>query len=208
LVLTFSTQGLVAASNDATVAITRGASSLFLSVKAQVSAASIVGLVDDPIRSRTYGLHRNGLGLGALVVFDPLQESYLGCVTLGNKPGDIAISPDGQEMLVICSASKSIAAINLAQCRVTETIPLEYGDWGSNDTTAHIQYGPGNILYYTDGNWAPMLRVFDRSTRTVKQALTTDSLPGASYSYGFGDIAVTPDRTALFAWASMAGPPD
>lgn len=71
-------------------------------------------------------------------------------------------------------------------------------NWGTADTTANIGVGPGNILYYTDGAWAPLLRVYDRSTGTVLQTFYID---GPSSGFGFGDFALNAAKTQLFGWA-------
>lgn len=202
LVLNFATTGLVAATNDAMVRLMRGDETVILTVRAAVSVANIVKLVDDPLRSRTYGVHQNGLNAGALVVFDPLNGTYVGSLTLDLKPAGMAIRADGSELLALCSVSKSIVAVDLNKLAVSEVIALPaYDDWGSSSTWGDVQYGPGGVIYYSDGTWAPILRVLNRSTRTVLQTMLLDGgSPDNSGRYGFGDFAVSSDQTALYAW--------
>jgi hypothetical protein len=196
--LTFSTAALINRTSTATITASDGTRSDTFFVRATVSVLNVVALRDDPVRSRTYALHQDGLNAGAVVVFDPVAGTTSGCLTVGNKPGDLVVSADGAELLVICSSSQNIAVIDLAQLAVKETIVLPtYVNWGPTDTTAHLALGPAGVIYYTDGAWAPTLRVFDRPTLTVKQTLQI----GNSTEYGFGGVVVSNDRTQLFAWA-------
>lgn len=202
LVLNFATTGLVAASNNANIRLIRGAETVSLLVQASVAALNITKLVDDPARSRVYGLHQNGQNQGALVVFDPLAGTYIGSLSLDRKPGGMAVKANGSELVALCSVSETIVAVDLAALKVTESISLTtYDDWGPESTWGDIQYGPGNTLYYSDGTWAPVLRVFNRATRTVLQSILMDGDgPDNSGRYGFGDFAVLPDFSAIYAW--------
>lgn len=205
LVLTFSTGSLaVDSSPAATITLSNGTHSAQLTVSAYVSTLNVTRLLDDPVRSRTYALHQNWTRFGALLIFDPMQETCLGSITLGKKPTDLAISPTGNELLAICSVSQRIYAINLQTLRITDQIPLpgyiESDDY-SYVTTANVAYGPENILYFTDGASAPFLYVLKRSTGTVLQRLTSGVKYGFStYEMGVGDIVVSHDNTRLFGW--------
>ena len=196
--LVFTTANLTHSSYTATITVSGGGQSHTLLVQASLSTLNVIALRDDPTRSRTYGIQQNGLTTGGVVVFDPIQGTYLGTISVGNKPDDLAISGDGNELLVICSVSKSIYTINLQTLQVTGTIGLpNYTDWGQNDTSAHVGYGPGNIIYYTDGAWAPNLNVLNRSTDTIVQSVGIDPSSGN----GVGDFVVSGDQTMLFGWA-------
>jgi hypothetical protein len=205
--LSFAAAGLPVGSYTATITVSDGGSSEQFFVKAAVSTLSVVALVDDPKRSRTYGLHQNGLNLGALVVFDPIQSVPVGSITLGKKPTDMAISADGNELITICSVSQSIVAVDLTAQSVSQILALPvYGESDQQESSANIDYGAGNILYYTDGSSGPVLRVYNRQTGTVVQSVLFD---GSAYSgsgngtSGFGDIAVSPDKTTLYGWAQF-----
>ncbi|GEM_PF-3112040 len=197
IVLTFSTTALLNSSYTATITLTHGGHTETLSVVAGVSPLNIVSLLDDPTRSRMYALHQNGSGPGSLLIFDPLTALPLGSLSLGDRPADMAIKHDGTELVVLCAAGKQIWAIDLQTLSLREVLSLTFGEWGTGTPSGHIAYGPGNIIYYVDGTWAPTLRAFNRSTKQVIQTVLT---AGGS-DFGFGDIAVTPDKTALYAWA-------
>ena len=195
IVLTFQTASLVNSSYTATITATQGADTVTFFVKATVSTLNVTKLAADPSRSRVYGLHQNGTAAGAVVVYDPLQETLLASVTAGRKPTDLAVSNDGTDLLVINSVDRSITVINLTTLRVKETIALTaFDNWGDADTGANIKVGTGNIIYYSDAAWAPALRVFDRVTHQVLQTV----LIGTN---GFGDFALSPDHKTLIGWA-------
>jgi hypothetical protein len=205
LVLTFTTGALINRTYTATLTVSDGTDSAQTFVRATVAQLNVTKLADDPVRSRTYAVQQDGVGLGSILVFDPLTLNPVANVTVGNRPADMAISADGNEMLVICSADKRIVAIDLRTLRVTESIPLtDYVEWDATQTSANVAYGPNDIIYYSDGAWGPVLHVLKRSTRTTLQNIFVD---GSAYAgagnatHGFGDIVVSPDKTALYGWS-------
>jgi hypothetical protein len=208
LVLTFRTASLVSASNSATVTVTNSTVSRSLQITAAAAPLSLATLLDDPTRSRMYGVQQNGEATGAVVVFDPLTATPVASISVGNHPADLAINPDGTELAVICSAAPAaIWIIDLATLSVRETIPLSvFNTTHEGDpTSAHVAFGPPGILYYVDSGWGPLLRVLRRSDRTVLQSAGIDG-PVAQDTvtnavYGFGDVAVSPDFTSLYGWA-------
>lgn len=203
--LTFTTTGLTNRSYTGTLTITDGSVSSQLFVRATVASLNVVALLDDPTRSRTYGVQQDGVNYGSILIFDPLTLNPIANVTVGKKPADLAVSADGNELLVLCSADKSIVAVDLRTLTVRETLALpRYDDWDPTQTSGHVAYGSGNILYYVDGAWGPVLHVFDRSTRTVLQSIFIDGTVYAgagNATWGFGAIALAPNKSALFGWS-------
>lgn len=202
VVLSFTTANLT----NRTLTIGDGTVSSQFFVRATIATLNIVTLVDDPVRSRTYGIQQDGANLGSVVVIDPITLNPINNITTGRRPTDLAISADGNEMLVINAAEKSISAINLRTLAVAETISLgTYYDWStSGETSGHVKYGPGNLVYYVDGSWGPVLHVFNRGTRSVLQSIffNGNAYSGAgNASEGFGDLVLTPDETQAFGWA-------
>jgi hypothetical protein len=194
VILAFKTSSLVSSGNTATVTLTGNGVTSLISVYEVTSPLNVVKFANDPTRSRTYGIHQNGITGGALVIIDPLTNTNIACVTLGNKPADLAVSADGSELLAINSADGSLTAIDLATLQVRQTISLpSYNNWGAASTGAHVKYGAGTTVYYTDGSWAPVLSVYNRATGKVLQQVLD------SY-YGIGDFALSPDGSSLFGW--------
>ena len=206
VVLSFTTAALLNRTYTATLAVTDGAVSAQTFVRATLAPLNITALLDDPIRSRTYGIQQDGVNVGSVIAIDPLTLNPVNSVTVGKHPTDFAISSDGNEMLVISTMDKTLTAIDLRTSAVRETIPLAtYYDWSSTgETSGHIKYGAGNLLYYVDGSWGPVLHVFNRSTSTVVQSVFFDgsAYAGAGNSTaGFGDLVLALDKTAAFGWS-------
>lgn len=198
VVLKFTTAALSNPSYTATIRATHGGNTAMVSVNASSSALNVFKLIDDPYRSRMYGLHFSGVQAGCVLVIDPLTGSAISSITVGKRPTGMAISNDGSELFVINSVDKTISVIDLQTLTVTQTLMLPvFGTWGDgSETTANIQVGAGNILYYTDTSWAPVLHVFNRGTGQVIQSVVI-----ASGSFGFGDFALNLGKTQLFGWA-------
>lgn len=195
----FHTRDLLA-SATATLTISHGADSVSVFVSANVKPLNVYRLLDDPYRNLTYGIQADGINEGAVFTYDPLAGTKGACLTVGKRPTDFVISDDGSELLVICSADKSISVVDLATFSLKETIALpSYDSWGSaGDTTANIDLGAGDIIYYTDGSWGPVMRVYNRVTKQVIQSLRFDGGAPANAT-GFMDFAVTSNRTKIVA---------
>lgn len=187
-------------SSTATLTISSGSQSTSIFLSANIAPLNVFRLLDDPYRSLTYGIQLDGANAGAVFTYDPILATKGACLTVGKRPTDFVINDDGSELLVICSADKSIFVVDLATFTLKETIVLPVFDaWGSpSDTTANIDFGAGDIIYYTDGSWGPIMRVYKRSTGQVIQSLKFDG--GApSNDTGFMDFAVTSDRSKIIA---------
>lgn len=192
--INFSTEDIIA-SYTATISVNDGENVTDLFISANVSPLNIYRLLDDPLRSITYGIQQDGLNNGSIIAFDPIEEKLISCITVGEQPTDFVINNDSTELLVINSASESIDVIALNNFTLKETISLPtYNSWGEpDDTTANIDLGPDDIIYYSDGDWAPMLHVLKRSTGEVLQSLTFNG------SMGFMDFSVTSDKNKMAA---------
>jgi hypothetical protein len=205
VVLTFSTANLTNRTYTATLTVRDGTASTQFFVRATIATLNIVALRDDPVRSRTYGVQQDGANIGSVVVIDPITLTPIHNITVGKRPTDLAISGDGNEMLVMNAVEKSITAINVRTLAVSETISLAtYYDWSSTgETSGHVKYGAGDVIYYIDGSWGPVLHVYNRSTRTVLQSIFFNGsrYAGAGNEHGgFGDLVLNPEKTEAFGW--------
>ena len=198
--ISFATESLIA-TYTATITVNDGEQTTELFIHANVSALSVYRLLDDPLRSRTYGIHQDGIDKGSIIAFDPVQNTSMSCLAVGEKPTDFVINDDSSELLVINSAAQTIDVINLETFSHKETISLPvYDVWAGNltATTANIDLGPNDIIYYTDGSWGPVFHVLKKSTGTVFQSIIFDG-SAPTNNNGFMDFAVTSDRTKMVA---------
>jgi len=192
--VSFSTENLIA-SYTATISVDDGEKITELFIHSIVPPLEIYRLLDDPLRSITYGIQRDGINRGSIIAYDPIQETFISCLTVGKSPTDFVINDESSELLVVNSVDKSIDIIDLENFSSKETINLPvYSAWGdADDTTANIDLGPDDVIYYTDGSWAPTLHVLKRSTSEVIQSRIF------SGSMGFMDFAVTSDKSGIVA---------
>lgn len=196
VVLKFTTAALATGSHSATITATHGTDTATVTLPAASSALNVFKLMDDPHRSQMYGIQLNGTQRGSLLVIDPLTATPIRSITVGRRPTGMAISDDGSELFVINSVDKTVSVVDLQTLAVSETIVLPvFGDWIQSYTTANVGVGPGNVLYYTDGNWGPVLYVYHRGSQQLLQSLTV-----TTNSYGFGDFALNASKTQLFGW--------
>lgn len=197
--LAFATETMIA-SYTATLSVDDGDKVTELFVHLNVNPLNIYRLIDDPLRAKMYGIQRNGIYNGSIVAFDPVKESLIACMTVGESPTDFVINNDSSELLVINSVGQSITVIDLVSFSIKETIPLPiYSAWGSaGETTANIDLGADDIIYYSDGSWGPVLHVYKRSTGTVLQSIIFDG-SSPSNGTGFMDFAVTGDKKRMVA---------
>ncbi|MFT4941702.1 MAG: DNA-binding beta-propeller fold protein YncE, partial [Paraglaciecola sp.] len=197
--ISFATENLIA-SYTATITVDDGEKVTELFIQSRVPPLDIYRLLDDPLRSVTYGIQKDGIDNGSIIAFDPVQGSFISCITVGDSPTDFAINDDNTELLVINSVGKSIDVIDLETFSLKETINLpEYSVWGdAGETAANIGLGPDDIIYYTDGEWGPVLHTLKRSTGEVLQSILFDG-SSPSNDTGFMDFAVTSDKTRMVA---------
>ncbi len=197
--ITFATEDLIA-SYTATISVDDGETVTELFIHANVRPLDIYRLLDDPLRSKTYGIQRDGIYNGSIIAFDPIQESLISCITVGESPTDFVINDDSTELLVINSVGKTIDIIDLETFSFKETINLPvYNAWGdADDTTANIDLGPDDTIYYTDGSWGPALHVLKRSTGEVLQSIVFNG-SSPTNDTGFMDFAITSDKTRMVA---------
>lgn len=194
VILNFTTSELITSSNRATITVSDDSGSASFTVNITLSILNITKLIDDPRRSRVYGIQQNGTGTGSIIAMEPISNENLWCMTVGEKPTDFSITPDGNEILVINSVSENIIAIDLNTREIIDTFELPYfTNWGQSTTTCDIEAGPDDLIYYTDASWAPVLHVYDRSSRTVLQTITDGS-------NGIGDFAFNHNFTQMYAW--------
>ncbi|MCF7732603.1 MAG: cadherin-like beta sandwich domain-containing protein [Akkermansiaceae bacterium] len=169
---------------------------------ATIQPLAIAKFLPDPARPVVYAINRNAKEAGEILELNPLTREVVRAVTVGKEPSDLDLTEDGRQLVVVNTTEPSLSRIDLASFTVTETIPLTEFSNRNEDIGGHVKCGKGSIVYYVDEQWGPRLRVFDTATRTVLQTFSSEraTTPDTSNNYGFGDINLTPDRSALFGW--------
>jgi alpha-tubulin suppressor-like RCC1 family protein len=203
LQLRFDPNGLAVGSYSAAVRIVSGAATFRLPVSLRVVSLSIRKFIADPQRPLIYAVNQDGKQTGQLLEIDVTSRRILRACDVGREPSDLDFTENGRQMIVMNTTNPSLTRVNLQDFSVDETIPLPEFSNRNEDVGAHVKCGKDDIVYYVDEQWGPRLRVFNTTTRTVLQTFSADSgsSPDLSNNTGFGEIALTPDRSRLFGWA-------
>ncbi|WP_328954694.1 PxKF domain-containing protein [Kitasatospora purpeofusca] len=123
------------------------------------------------------------------VAYDLSSGSVAGTVPVGERPGPLAVSPDGSQVWVGNQFGNSISVIDTATLTVTTT--LTGGQYPSA-----IAFSPDGAHVYVAENRAGHagIDVFDTASRTVSASIPT--------AYNVSAIAPTPDGSRLYAAVS------
>lgn len=203
LQLRIDPSGLAAGNHAAVVRIVSGPAVFRLPVLLRIAPLSIRRFLADPNRPLIYAVNQNGKETGQLIEIDVVSRRILRACDVGEEPSDLDLTADGRQMIVINTTNPSLSRVTLEDFSVDETIPLAEFSNRNDDVGAHVKCGTNGIVYYVDEQWGPRLRVFDTTTRTVLQTFSAESgnTKDLSNNDGFGDIALTPDRSRLFGWS-------
>ncbi|MGF1453201.1 MAG: hypothetical protein ACFB21_14125 [Opitutales bacterium] len=188
-------------SRTAVVTVTTETQVVEIFVHAIVAPLNAYRLVEDPVRPYIYGIHYVRDQIGAIFRYDPYSSQPLESITVGETTTDLAIGTDGSELAAISSLSEEIHIIDLESFSVTEVISLpDFGGHSSNDgIEGDVAFGPGDVIYYIDGTWGPVLRAYDRSEGRVIQAVKFSGSESLTNTTGFQDIALNPEKTVMVA---------
>ena len=194
IVLKFSTAQPLQTETATIRAVIPGKTNAFY-VQAALAPLQIVRMIADPLRPRVYALHQSGVGKGSLIVLDSRNGKPLMSQTLGARPTDLVVHPDTGELWVLHTVDRMVMVLGLPGLQTRKTLALpEFTNWGADATEGNLALGNGDIVYYSDGSWAPVLYVWNTATGQILQRLNIDS-------NGFGGFALSPDRKTLIGWA-------
>ncbi|WP_193211579.1 PQQ-binding-like beta-propeller repeat protein [Luteolibacter marinus] len=192
----------------ATVSVASPTTRREITVFLRVARLNITQLLADPVRPLIYGLVPNGIDNGGVAVIDTVSRGIIDYIPAGRNPTDLDLTEGAAELLVCNTIDASVSRIDLASRTVTATHPLPEFSHEVDYFGGRVADGPGNIIYYLDEQRGPRLRVFDTSTGTVIQTLSSLSgdSPDLSGFQGYGDIVVSPDGSKLFGWSKFLSP--
>ena len=106
-------------------------------------------------------------------------------ITVGNKPGDITVTPDGNKVYVGNVTPKNISVIDTATNTVTATVP-------AGDHPTDVQVTPDGSEVWVSNRFDGTITVIDTSSDTVSTTIP---------NLGIGlidDITFTPDGTKAY----------
>ena len=166
-------------------------------VSAQVAVSlpgrTINKLLPDYARPRVYALNQaNGSVAGTLLALSSADGSILDEISLNLNPTDMALTPAGDAIYVINGGSRTVSKVDLATFAVVDEKAVATPNSYSLANPIYVAAGRSNLIYYTDGGWAPSITSFDFTAGT--NVAVYDDGDGA------GGIAVTRNGQFLYRW--------
>jgi hypothetical protein len=150
-------------------------------------------LLPDYSRPRVYALNQaSGSVAGTLLALNSADGSILNEISLNTNPTDMAITPAGDSLYVINAGSRTISKVDLASFAVVAEKPISTPNTYNVANPLYIAVGRSNLVYFTDGAWAPSITIFDFLGGT--NVAVYDDGDGA------GGIAVTRNGQFLYRW--------
>jgi len=154
---------------------------------------TLVKLLPDYLRPRVYALNgATTTSNGSLLALNPTNGATLNEISLGLNPTDMAMSPTADTLYIIQAGSRSILKVNLDTFSVAAEKTILTPNSYSTANALHLAAGTSNIVYFTDGAWAPSITTFDYANGT--NVATFDDGNGA------GGIATTHNGNILYRW--------
>ena len=153
----------------------------------------IVKLVPDYLRPQMFALNRgNGTGPGTLLALSATNGTLLNEINVGIRPTDMARSPAGEALYVINGGSRTISKVDLATFTVSAEVPITTPGTYDVNNPLYLTVGRSNLVYFTDGGWAPSVTVFDYANGTNVSVFNDGN--------GVGGLLATRAGTILYTW--------
>jgi uncharacterized delta-60 repeat protein len=147
-----------------------GLSYSYAQITVPLPGRNLVKLLPDYARPRVYALDSGAmLNRGKLLALNPTNGSILAEITVGMNPTDMAMASGGAALYVINTGSRTISRVDLGTFNVTAEKTISTPNTYSPSNPLHIAAGRSNLVYFTDGAWAPSITTFDfaRGTNVV-----------------------------------------
>lgn len=175
------------------VALLASLPSSFAQTTVPLPGRTIAKLLPDYLRPRVYALNQaNGSVAGTLVALNSTNGSVINEITLNLNPTDMVLTPGGDALYVINTGSRTISKVDLSTFTVVSEKSISTPNSYSASNPLHIAAGHSNLVYFTDGAWAPSITTFDFANGT-NVAVYDDG-------NGAGGINVTRNGNLLYRW--------
>jgi DNA-binding beta-propeller fold protein YncE len=150
-------------------------------------------LLPDYLRPRVYALNQaDGTVPGTLLALNSTNGAILGEIPVNLNPTDMAMTPAGDAIYVINTGSRTISKVDLNSFAVVAEKNISTPNTYSLSNPLHLAVGRSNLVYFTDGAWAPSITIFDYANAT--NVTVYDDGNGA------GGINVTRNGNVLYRW--------
>ncbi len=169
------------------------ASVSFGQVTVSLAGRTINKLLPDYQRPYVYALNAaSGANPGTLVKLNSTNGAIQGEISLNLNPTDMAMSPGGDSLYVINAGSRTISRVDLGTFTTVAEKAITTPNTYNSANALHLVVGRSNLVYFTDGGWAPNITTFNYAAGT--NVTVYDDGNGA------GGLAITSDGKTLFRW--------
>ncbi|HXT11629.1 MAG TPA: immunoglobulin domain-containing protein [Candidatus Angelobacter sp.] len=165
----------------------------FAQTTVSLPGRTINKLLPDYLRPRVYALNQaNGSVPGTLLALDATNGNVINEIPVNLNPTDMVMTPAGDAIYVINAGSRTISKVDLTTFSVVAEKSISTPNTYSFSNPLHIAVGRSNLVYFTDGGWAPSITTFDYANGT-NVAVYDDG-------NGTGGLNVTRDGQTLYRW--------
>ena len=169
------------------------ASSLPAQVTNPMPERVLVKMAPDYARPFVYALNQgDGSAAGTLLALNSTNGAIQSEITVNTNPTDMVVSPVGDALYVINAGSRTISKVDLATFSVVAEETITTPNTYALSNPLYLALGASNLVYFTDGGWAPSITTFDFAHGT--NVAVYDDGDGA------GGIATTRDGSTLYRW--------
>src|ERR1035437_8033494 len=150
-------------------------------------------LLPDYLPPRVYALNQaDGTVPGTLLALNSTNGAILGEIPVNLNPTDMAMTPAGDAIYVINAGSRTISKVDLNSFAVVAEKTISTPNTYSLSNPLHLAVGRSNLVYFTDGAWAPSITTFDYVAGT--NVVVYDD------GNGTGGLTVTRNGKILYRW--------
>lgn len=152
----------------------------------------LVKLLADPVSPLVYALNAgDGTTAGSLLALDASTGAVVGEVATGRYPTDLTLGGFGSALYVINTGSRTIARYEPQTLALVNQKAISTPGTYDPANPLHLAAGRDELLYFTDGAWAPTVTVFDFAQGQVVSSYSGD---------GVGGLAVRREGNDLYVW--------
>ena len=153
---------------------------------------TLIKLVPDYLRPRIYALNQSTENAGTLLALNATNGSTISEIPVGIKPTDMVITPGCDALYIMNTGSRTISKVDLNTFTVVAEKSISTPNAYDLSNPLYLALGQSNLVYFTDGAWAPSITTFDFAAGT-NVAVYNDG-------EGAGGLTTTRDGKTLYRW--------
>jgi alpha-tubulin suppressor-like RCC1 family protein len=180
------------------------ASEAFSQINYPLPGRAIIKLLPDNLRPQIYALNQaSGSVPGTLLALNSTNGAIINEITVNTNPTDMAMTPASDALYVINAGSRTISKVDLNSFTVVSEKQISTPNTYAISNPLHLTASESNLVYFTDGAWAPNIYAFDYNAGT-----NLFEYSGTAYidyennatPNGVGGLITTRNGSTLYTW--------